>query len=198
MHLTNYAVNKHSKDFIRDEETGSKRCVCTLISILMWLANEPEISCWIIFKVMWKQVVKLLRQGVRACDFQNIVLLIPFNDITNYLILNYLFHFRRITTVNRWFTDNGYDVKEIWASIEVRNILISCRSGSWLKNKVHLCTCKLTKVSVCKHGIGSYMCWKEKLLFKWYMTFERKWWASVTLLDTWHNFILSASFICNM
>ena len=65
-----------------------------------------------------------------ACDFQNIVLLIPFNDITNYLILNYLFHFRRITTVNRWFTDNGYDVKEIWASIEVRNILISCRSGS--------------------------------------------------------------------
>ena len=25
MHLTNYAVNKHSKDFIRDEETGSKR-----------------------------------------------------------------------------------------------------------------------------------------------------------------------------
>ena len=188
MHLTNYAVNKHSKDFIRDEETGSKRCVCTLISILMWLANEPEISCWIIFKVMWKQVVKLLRQGVRACDFQNIVLIIPFSDITNYLILNYSFHFRRITTVNRWFTDNGYDVKEIWASIEVRNILISCRSGSWLKNKVHLCTCKLTKVSVCKHGIGSYMCSKEKLLFKWYMTFERKWWASVTLLDTWHNF----------
>ena len=25
MHLTNYAINKHSKDFIRDEETGSKR-----------------------------------------------------------------------------------------------------------------------------------------------------------------------------
>lgn len=122
----------------------------------------------------------------------------PIRDITNYLILNDLFNFRRITTVNRWFTDNGYDVKEIWASIEVRNVLISCRSGSWLKNKVHLCTCKLTKVSMCKHGIGSYMCSKEKLLSKWYMTFERKWWASVTLLDTWHNFSLSASFICNM
>lgn len=27
MHLTNYAVNKHSKDFIRDEETGSKRYI---------------------------------------------------------------------------------------------------------------------------------------------------------------------------
>ena len=74
MHLTNYAVNKHSKDFIRDEETGSKRCVRTF-SILMWLANEPEISCWIIFIVMWIQVVKLFRQGVCACDFQNIVLL---------------------------------------------------------------------------------------------------------------------------
>jgi hypothetical protein len=25
MHLTNYAINKHSKDFDRDEESGSKR-----------------------------------------------------------------------------------------------------------------------------------------------------------------------------
>lgn len=71
--------------------------------------------------------------------------------------------------------------------------------NSWLKNKVHLCTClKLTKISMCKHGIGSYMCSKEKLLFKWYMKFKRKWWASVTLLDTWCNFTLSASFICDM
>lgn len=25
MHLTNYAINKHSEDFIRDDEAGSKR-----------------------------------------------------------------------------------------------------------------------------------------------------------------------------
>jgi hypothetical protein len=27
MHLTNYAINKHSEDFIRDDEAGSKRLV---------------------------------------------------------------------------------------------------------------------------------------------------------------------------
>ena len=25
MHLTNYAINKHSEDFLRDDEGGSKR-----------------------------------------------------------------------------------------------------------------------------------------------------------------------------
>lgn len=50
MHLTNYAINKHSKDFVRDDESGSKR---------------------------------------------------------------------RITTVNNWFQDHGYDVSKIWHDIEV-------------------------------------------------------------------------------
>jgi len=26
---------------------------------------------------------------------------------------------RRITTINKWFEENGYDVKEIWDAIEV-------------------------------------------------------------------------------
>ena len=52
MHLTNYAINKTSKDFIRDDDTGSKR---------------------------------------------------------------------RISTVNQWFIDNGYNIKKIWADIEVYN-----------------------------------------------------------------------------
>lgn len=50
MHLTNYAINKHSSDFVRDDDSGSKR---------------------------------------------------------------------RITTVNQWFRDNGYDVEKIWHDIEV-------------------------------------------------------------------------------
>ena len=50
MHLTNYAINKHSSDFVRDDDSGSKR---------------------------------------------------------------------RITTVNQWFRDNGYDVNKIWKDIEV-------------------------------------------------------------------------------
>ena len=50
MHLTNYAINKHSKDFVRDDDSGSKR---------------------------------------------------------------------RITTVNQWFVDNGYDLDKIWGDIDV-------------------------------------------------------------------------------
>ena len=39
MHLTNYAINKHSENFVRDdEEAGSKRCVpcvrtCVLFNV---------------------------------------------------------------------------------------------------------------------------------------------------------------------
>ena len=51
MHLTNYAINKHSSEFVRDDDSGSKR---------------------------------------------------------------------RITTVNQWFRDNGYDVDKIWHDIEVK------------------------------------------------------------------------------
>jgi len=29
MHLTNYAITKHSADFVRDDETGTKRFVIT-------------------------------------------------------------------------------------------------------------------------------------------------------------------------
>ena len=50
MHLTNYAINKTSKDFIRDDDVGSKR---------------------------------------------------------------------RLTTVNQWFVDNGYNIDKIWGDIEV-------------------------------------------------------------------------------
>lgn len=62
MHLTNYAINKHSKDFVRDDDSGSKR---------------------------------------------------------------------RITTVNQWFVDNGYDLKKIWNDIDVSSITEGVASGVW-------------------------------------------------------------------
>lgn len=37
MHLTNYAINKNSEDFIRDDDTGSKR---KLASINQWLEDH--------------------------------------------------------------------------------------------------------------------------------------------------------------
>lgn len=63
MHLTNYAINKHSKDFVRDEDVGSKR---------------------------------------------------------------------RITTLNKWFVDNGYDTNKIWADIDVREIYVAIIDSSFL------------------------------------------------------------------
>ena len=54
MHLTNYAINKSSKDFVRDDDYGSKR---------------------------------------------------------------------RISTVNQWFVENGYNIDKIWGDIEVNLIL---------------------------------------------------------------------------
>lgn len=66
MHLTNYAINKTSRDFVRDDDVGSKR---------------------------------------------------------------------RLTTVDQWFVDNGYNVGKIWRDIEVQynphNAVVS-RSKNYL------------------------------------------------------------------
>jgi len=45
MHLTNYAINKHSKDFVRDDETGSKR---RIITVNKWFEenNYPVDKIW--------------------------------------------------------------------------------------------------------------------------------------------------------
>ncbi|RMX47403.1 hypothetical protein pdam_00019330 [Pocillopora damicornis] len=94
MHLTNYAVNKHSKDFIRDEETGSKR---------------------------------------------------------------------RLTTVNRWFTDNGYDVKEIWASIEDAIIKTLITAHPILKHNYRTCFPNHNKGSACFEILGFDILLDKKL-----------------------------------
>ena len=45
MHLTNYAINKHSKDFVRDDNTGSKRRIAT---VNRWFEenNYPVDKIW--------------------------------------------------------------------------------------------------------------------------------------------------------
>ncbi|XP_074629732.1 tubulin polyglutamylase TTLL13-like isoform X2 [Acropora palmata] len=85
MHLTNYAVNKHSKDFIRDEESGSKR---------------------------------------------------------------------RITTINKWFEENGYDVKEIWDAIEDVIIKTLITAHPILKHNYRTCFPNHNKGSACFEILG--------------------------------------------
>lgn len=45
MHLTNYAINKHSKNFVRDDETGSKR---RIVTVNRWFEenNYPVDKIW--------------------------------------------------------------------------------------------------------------------------------------------------------
>jgi len=54
MHLTNYAINKHSKDFVRDDETGSKR---RIITVNKWFEknNYPLDKIWADIEV-WKMI----------------------------------------------------------------------------------------------------------------------------------------------
>ena len=85
MHLTNYAINKSSDDFVRDDDSGSKR---------------------------------------------------------------------RITTVNKWFEENGYDVKKIWHDIYdvIIKTLISCHPI--LKHNYRSCFPNHNRGSACFEILG--------------------------------------------
>ncbi|XP_056022281.1 tubulin polyglutamylase ttll6-like isoform X25 [Ostrea edulis] len=85
MHLTNYAINKHSEDFIRDDEAGSKR---------------------------------------------------------------------RISTINRYLRDKGYDVDKMWADIDdvITKTLISAHSI--LKHNYRTCFPNHVKGSACFEILG--------------------------------------------
>lgn len=85
MHLTNYAINKHSKDFDRDEESGSKR---------------------------------------------------------------------RITTVDTWFEENGYDSAKIWADIEDVMIKTLISAHPILKHNYRTCFPNHNKGSACFEILG--------------------------------------------
>nr|XP_006821586.1 PREDICTED: tubulin polyglutamylase TTLL13-like [Saccoglossus kowalevskii] len=85
MHLTNYAINKHSDNFVRDDDSGSKR---------------------------------------------------------------------RITTVNKWFEDHGYDVKKIWGDIEDCIIKTLISAHPILKHNYRTCFPNHMKGSACFEILG--------------------------------------------
>jgi len=85
LHLTNYSINKSSDDFVRDEETGSKR---------------------------------------------------------------------RITTLNRWFVRNGYDIDQIWARIDDCIIKTLITAHPILKHNYRTCFPNHNKGSGCFEILG--------------------------------------------
>ncbi|XP_068610944.1 LOW QUALITY PROTEIN: tubulin polyglutamylase ttll6 [Brachionichthys hirsutus] len=52
MHLTNYSINKNSENFVRDEETGSKRKLSTLNKLLESMSCDTE--------KMWSEIEDLI------------------------------------------------------------------------------------------------------------------------------------------
>lgn len=94
MHLTNYAINKTSKDFIRDDDTGSKR---------------------------------------------------------------------RISTVNQWFIDNGYNIKKIWADIEDVIIKTLIAAHPILKHNYRSCFPNHNRGSACFEILGFDVLLDKKL-----------------------------------
>ncbi|XP_059179351.1 tubulin polyglutamylase ttll6-like isoform X5 [Physella acuta] len=85
MHLTNYAINKHSQDFVRDDEAGSKR---------------------------------------------------------------------RISTINKYLKENGYDVDKLWTEIDDVIIKTMISAHSVLKHNYRTCFPNHVKGSACFEILG--------------------------------------------
>ncbi|CAD5121314.1 DgyrCDS9843 [Dimorphilus gyrociliatus] len=94
MHLTNYAINKNSKDFIRDDEAGSKR---------------------------------------------------------------------RITTINKWFVKNGYDIDQIWRDVDDVIIKTLVSAYGVLKHNYRTCFPNHFKSSACFEILGFDVMFDKKL-----------------------------------
>jgi hypothetical protein len=85
MHLTNYAIQKRSEEFIRDEETGTKR---------------------------------------------------------------------RISTINKWLRDHGYDVDKLWSDIDDVIIKVILSAYAVLKHNYRTCFANHYKGSACFEILG--------------------------------------------
>ncbi|CAH8497195.1 unnamed protein product [Schistosoma turkestanicum] len=95
MHLTNYAVQKHSDGYIRDDEEGGTK--------------------------------------------------------------------RRITTLNRWFTDNGYDVKKIWEDIDDVIIKTILSGYPMIRHNYRTCFPNHIQTSACFEILGFDIIFNHKL-----------------------------------
>ncbi|XP_064608777.1 tubulin polyglutamylase ttll6-like isoform X3 [Liolophura sinensis] len=70
MHLTNYAINKHSEDFIRDDEAGSKRRITTINSYLKKKGYDLDKMWGDIDDVIIKTLISahsILKHNYRTC-----------------------------------------------------------------------------------------------------------------------------------
>ncbi|XP_036087813.1 tubulin polyglutamylase TTLL13P isoform X2 [Rousettus aegyptiacus] len=70
MHLTNYAINKHNENFVRDDATGSKRKLSTLNAWLQEHSYDPREMWGGIEDIIIKTIISahsVLRHNYRTC-----------------------------------------------------------------------------------------------------------------------------------
>ena len=102
MHLTNYAIQKRSDDFVRDEDSGTKR----------------------------------YEKKARKTS--------PFVKM----------FFSRITTINRWLGEHGYDLVKLWADIDDVIIKVLISAHSVLKHNYRACFPNHYRGSACFEILG--------------------------------------------
>ena len=107
MHLTNYAINKHSENFVRDdEEAGSKRCVPCVRTCVLFNIHFVHI-CMYVYKICIYIYIYIY-----ICTYMYVCMYVL---ACMYVCAAY----RRITTVNSWLLEQGVDVAKVWQDIEV-------------------------------------------------------------------------------
>ena len=107
MHLTNYAINKHSENFVRDdEEAGSKRCV-------------PCVRMYVLFHIHFVHIY--VRMYVYKICIYTYIYICTYMYVCMYVLacMYVCAAYRRITTVNSWLLEQGVDVAKVWQDIEV-------------------------------------------------------------------------------
>ena len=128
MHLTNYAINKTSSEFIRDDEAGSKRYAKLYLNLQ-------------------KKLLKLIFQN----NIEQIrIVLLGTAQINNYL----LDYFRRISTINKWFQKNNYDLDKLWRDIDDVIIKTLIAANATLRHNYRTCFPNHIKGSACFEILG--------------------------------------------
>ena len=89
MHLTNYAINKHSKDFVRDDNIGSKR---RIVTVNRWFEenNYPIDKIWADIEVngaAMTYVYSYLHYTHRMSSLRQSLLVILYSSIIIDLVL---------------------------------------------------------------------------------------------------------------
>ena len=113
MHLTNYAINKRSDNFVRDDESGSKRYVCMYLSMYIPYIRTYVRKCVCLYRNMYMYICAYIRK------YPQFAIICSVNICINICTYIHMFY-RKITSVMDYLEKSGYNVEKLWIRIEVR------------------------------------------------------------------------------